>query len=181
MVNVFGMQSATLRDCRGYTSVLKFVGTNDNLTDLAGSCQDQVNDFAALSNAALVTAHGPYSLEPSFVPSYGAQADYRDVEDGLILTWGCVDGQLVRVRIPAPKTAIFLADGRTLNQANALVVTALSHALTGGVGGIAVIASIRTHSPIQTFINGFRKRNRNDRRRIANLTKAADATTPASP
>jgi len=181
MVNVFGMQSATFRDCRGYTSTLKFVGTNDNLADLAGSNQDQITEFAALSNAALVSAHGAFSLEPSFVPSYGATADYRDVEDGLILTWSCVDGQLVRVRIPAPLTAVFLADGRTLNQANGLVVTALNHALTGGVGGIPVIASIRTHSPVNHFINGFRKRDRNDRRRIGNINRAADASTLASP
>ena len=118
--------------------------------------------IAGASNAFLFAASGPYGY---LVPKqYGARADYVDAEDKAVLTFQDNVGALHRFSIPAPKAALFMADGQTVSPTSALVeafITALiTPANSASFGGRA---STFSQAPAG-FIAGQRQRRRTSRR-----------------
>lgn len=81
------------------------------------------------------------------VPTPAASV-YQSVMDRAALLFLCVDNTLAQVIIPAPNLGIFLADGETIDPANALVV-ALVAAILG-------VLTNQNASPAASFVAGYR-------------------------
>ncbi len=132
----------------------------------------------AASNANWEGASGPYSFVS--VPAYGTASTYQDVEDKATLSYLGGSGTLHKLSVPAPKSAIFLADAETVNKANALVaaITAAMILVSGTAfvsdrGGIAYTAT--------PFIGGMRTRRRFQRRRGVTLPLNRKSPGPGGP
>jgi len=165
------VQSYSFRDAKGNTSRLSLffesgTGTTAQLqsTGLAISA-----DLGNLSNAAVYKAIGPYTNAAASV-AYGNVATYEDVEDKAILTFDTTTGALHRYQIPAPISALFLADGETVDPANAnlkqlvadmLVATYLG---TAPAAGAVVHTVSRDNLHLADFIGGTRIRRKLHRR-----------------
>ncbi len=107
--------------------------------------------IAAISNAGRLDAWSATPLGPS---GAAVAAVYESVGDYALLSWRCVDGTITTVKVFAPKTAIFLADGMTVDITNAGVA-----ALSFQVIGSELSAS---GSPAATFLGGIRRRYTRD-------------------
>lgn len=103
-------------------------------------------DLLALSNAALQREfEGPVTVNGSPTPANSA---YPNVADYAVLVY--TDGtDLVYITLPAPQSAIFLADGETVDP------TAIA-VLTGHVIGTVTTAS---GSAVTSYVGGFRRRS----------------------
>ena len=142
-------QSYTFRDARGFTGTVKVwihqtgVPANDRSV---GSALAPL--LAALSNANLESARGPYTTPASAV-GYGTQADYGSIEDKAVLSFEDTAGGLHRMKIPAPKAGIFLTDGMTVDNGNtdvaALITDVIAELVTKeGLAFIGMPAGLRT-------------------------------------
>lgn len=148
-------QSVTYRDDKGQTaSVRMFVAAADEATALTDA-QTIITAMNALTNAANDGARGAYTSSPT-VHSYGANAEYETVEDKAQLSFQTSTGAIHRYQVPAPKTAIFLADGETVDPANGLVTTFAAAVVAAGAS--------RDGAAISTFIGGIRVRRKFQRK-----------------
>ncbi len=105
-------------------------------------------DLAALSNAAQNQRRGPSTTADT--GAAGANATYPNVEDKAVLVFKGAGGSTHRYSVPAPKAAIFLTDGETVDPANGLVMAVVADILADAVdaGGAALVS----------FSRGFRRR-----------------------
>lgn len=148
-------QSATYRDDKGQTATVRFFVTAADEAAALTSAQAIVTALSALTNAAFDGARGAYTSVPA-AHAYGANATFESVEDKAMLTFQTEVGSMHRYQVPAPKEAIMLADGETVNPANGLVA-AFAAAL--GAGGAS-----RDGVAISDYIGGIRIRRRFQRR-----------------
>lgn len=170
-----GPQSYTWRDAKGQTARTRFFVLNDGTTfadaeSAAGAVRAAI---AGLSNAALQGGNG-FDSE-ALLPSYGTNAVYEDVEDKAVMTFLDDKGNVHRYQIPAPKTAIFTADGQTVDSANAAVVTYVTAMkATTGTAGIGS----RSLRQLTVFVGGVRQR-RKTIRKMSIFTLSAKLDEPA--
>jgi hypothetical protein len=161
-------QSFSYRDWRGRTahgahwlSAADLPTATTDATAVAGA-------VSTVSNAALISANGPYS-SPYAPASYGNNTVYPDVEDQAVLFFATAGGGRARFAVFAPKTTMFLADGETVNSAQA-GVAALITALNG-------VFCRPGPDLFSSYIGGRRMRSRNFRRR--NVFTLTPTGTPA--
>jgi len=148
-------QTVTFRDDKGQTATTRFFVTAADEDTANPLAQDIVDAMAALTNASLDSASGAYTRPPA-PHTYGANAQYERIEDKAVLVYQTEAGQLHRYRIPAPKIAIFLADGETVDTGNADVGTLNDAMLAAACSGDGVA--------IDTFIGGVLGRSKMQRR-----------------
>lgn len=148
-------QSFQYRDSKGQTAGVRMFINNAVFADAKTAAGTIENAISALTNAALQSAKGP-DTEPVAASSYGTTAVYATVEDKAVMTFVSSVGSLHRYRIPAPKTAIFLTDGETVDPANGLVAT-FTAAMIGN-------ASSRDGALLTAFLGGQRDRVPTQRR-----------------
>lgn len=162
------LQTATFRDARGFTATTRFFVTGADSAGLATAAQAVLTPMAALSTLAFQSSHGPDSTPPNEA-LYPTPATYSDVEDKAVFVFQTAAGGFHRYRIPGPKSAIFLADGRTVDPANALVVAYAA----------AVIANVvdADGNAVAFGPTGSRTRSRT-KRKLGSLTKNPQLTTP---
>lgn len=163
-------EAFTYRDDKGNTARVSYFVTDSTLALAATDMSNLAPLQLALTNAVLATAKGPYTTSPA-AAGYGANADFEACEDKAVMTFVTSTGALHRYQIPAPKSAIFLADGETVDPANTDVA-----AYTAGV--IANKVSSRDGALITAFIGGTRARRKLNRR-LNIYTKNPQLTTPA--
>jgi hypothetical protein len=163
-------QAFTYRDDKGNVARVSMFVTAADLAAAAAAMTTLQPLQTALSNCVLVNAKGPYTTSPA-AAGYGANAEYETVEDKAVMTFVTASGALHRYQIPAPKSALFLADGETIDPANATVA-----AYTAGV--IAQLVSSRDGSDITAYIGGVRIR-RKLQKRTNIYTLAPNLTIPA--
>lgn len=153
------------RDARGNTSRLK-VNIGDathaaTVTDLG----TLVTHLGAVTNASVVSG-----LDPRGNFTYGTNAEFPNVEDGAQLVFKDDVGTIHRFKIPAPKIAIFLDDGDTVDPGNAAVI-----ALVGDFQTF-VYANDLSDNPL-TYVGGIRLRHK-ARRRLNIFVKNPALTGP---
>lgn len=186
MVNIIQRSSVSLRDQKGHVGKVSFFQEWDQA--VAGADHDARNQagnviaaLTAMSNAAWVGATGIYSplQEPNL---YGTSAVYSSAEDKARLVYLAVDDDIAPVEIafmtyeiPAPKAAIFYADGETVNGAQALVAAFTAAIQTAGVGGNIVVT--RTGLLPGAFVGGYRVR-RKAQRKITVWVKSPNLDEP---
>lgn len=155
-----GTQAWSFADAKGRVGRVQMWVTYGNLTDAATKVTALDGAIIGLSNGNAYRSGG---VVGSFdgPPGYGATAVYEDAEDKAVMTFQDAMGAIHRYSIPAPKQAIFLADGETVNPANALV-TAFTGAMTAASG--TAFVSSRSQIALTVFLGGFRQKRRMQRR-----------------
>lgn len=155
------------RDAKGDTSRLTVLVGGADEAGVEANYTTLRNHVEAISNCGVNDDNNPVPLIP-----YGVQAVYENVEDGALLTFqDPTNGSLHRYKIPAPKAAIFLADGETVNQAQADIVSLISDFET------FVYGAYLAPSPL-TYLAGVRVR-RKMHRRMTIFTKSGNLDEPA--
>lgn len=98
----------------------------------------------ALSNASVVEF-----WESVITPGAPAPValTYQSVVNRAVFAFACADGTLYNVIVPAPSASIFMADGVTVNPADANVVAFVAAA-------IAAPLCNNAGSPVTAFVNG---------------------------
>jgi hypothetical protein len=150
------------RDAKGQTSSTRWFVGGDGPAPVDLITQDLAITVALppLSNCAVQSVHGLVENQAT-KPTYGAAAEFDDVEDKAVFTFSTDSGSFHRVSVPAPKAAIFLADKETVDPANGLVAT-----FVAAITGISTTAytSDRNGVRITTFVGGQRIRRRTQRK-----------------
>jgi len=155
----FGKQSFTFRDVRGYSAVMHFVLGSDTAGDLTTYAATLPALLNACSNAVIVSAIGPYSLEST--GGYGTNSEYPNAVDKADVVMQAADSTLHKMGIPAPiLTANFFADGETVD-VSATALAALIAALTGATSHAV---APRSHAPFTLGVGGMRIRTKNRRK-----------------
>jgi hypothetical protein len=155
----FGKQSFTLRDVRGYSATMHLVLGSDTAADLTTYAATLPALINAVSNAVIVSAIGPYSLEST--GAYGTNSEYANAVDKAELVMQASDNTLHKVGIPAPiLDSVFYADGETVDP-SATELAALITALTGATSHAV---APRSHAPFNAALGGMRIRVKNRRR-----------------
>lgn len=174
MANVVSRVGFSYRDVKGFSQTVRVFVSFDNTADGIALMNSLVAPISGLSNAAFNGGQGiGLAIPSSFL--YGANAIFSTIEDKAIFTFGDTSGALHRWQIPAPKDAIFLADGETVDPANGLVVSFVTAFTTAGAGPSFV--SSRAGQQITHFAGGIRIRRR-IRRRINIFTLDPTLTGP---
>lgn len=110
--------------------------------------------------AAAIQAASQAGLETSWESVLGAPVgaaavgNYQSVKMAAQLTYQTATGSILKVTLPAPAIGVFLADKRTIDPANALVIAlnaAVIGALSDGAGNAAV-----------SYLGGLLQPSRND-------------------
>lgn len=115
-------QSWTFRDDKGQTATTRmFIKAGADAVAQEASAVAVKNALIGLSNAAIQSATGP-DTEQSIARVYGANADFETVEDKAVFVYETAAGSIHKYQVPAPKAAIFLSDGETIDFTNALVI-----------------------------------------------------------
>jgi hypothetical protein len=176
-------QSFGFRDSKGQTASLRVYMISGADSDANYTQEARIaTDLAALTNAVVETAKGPYTKAPVAV-GYGAAATYEDVEDKAVMTFATGFGAIHRFEIPAPLSAIFMADGETVDPTNVNVKHLVADMINSTYSGTAPNADITTaHSDrngqaLTTWYGGVRAR-RKMRRRVNIFTKNPALTGP---
>jgi hypothetical protein len=105
-------------DAFGYRTITKLV------TD--GGAATVEPSLEALSNAATTQF---WESPITFTTNTPVAAQYQSTSDKCVMIFLCADLTNYAVIVPAPKLSIFLADGETVDQANADVIAFVSAAL----------------------------------------------------
>lgn len=166
MPNIVSLFSVNFRDVKGFSSTNKFFGSYDTPDDGATLYTAVKNGFAGISNAVYNGGIG-VSVVPSKPTLYGSNLEFSTIEDKAIFTFVDTAGSIHRWQVPAPKDAIFLADGETVDPANGLVV-AFVNAITTATAGPSFVCS-RAGIEVNFFAAGVRIR-RKIRRKITIFT-----------
>lgn len=166
MAIVQGRQTYAFRDAKGQTARMAVYITYDNAEaapDAYSVAHNLSGAITAATNAALIGATGPFSL--ALPSAYGDRADYVDAEDKAIIVVQSSGGTLHRFAIPAPKAAVFMADGQTVSPSSGLV-TAFVTALATPTGSAYVSdrTGVGYGSGSAGFVGGYRTRRRMSRR-----------------
>lgn len=152
-------------DAKGQQCRTKHYMTGNSYTDQATTLGNLQSAISAISNAANFSAPGVGGF-PTHSGEYGTQATYGSVTDKAVMTFIDADGNIHRMTIPAPKAAIFLADGITVDTGNSDVSTyvtlitndaAANHFVStrGGKGFTSFAGGLRTKKPNQRKMSIF--------------------------
>jgi hypothetical protein len=116
---------------------------------------------------------------------YGSSGNYDDAEDSAVLSFATANGTVGRISIPAPKSAIFLADLMTVNPAQtdvaAFVTAVTSGAVLDPVSSVTIsgwYGSTKSGAYYATLLGGLRVRRRT-RRKMNIWIKDPTVTIPA--
>ena len=160
-------QSITYRDSKGNTGSVRFF-LDPGAASVAAVAQNGANirvAINALTNAALVGSKGPDTTNANAV-AYGASGAYENIEDKATFTFADAVGTLHRYQVPAPKSAIFMADGETIDNTNGAVKLFVADMINATYGGTAPDASqtkaavSRSDQALVTFVGGIRQRRK---------------------
>jgi hypothetical protein len=105
-------QSYSLRDARGRVGWIKTYINWATLAGAAGQGSALAGVLPGATNAALQSARGPYTTAPT-APTYGAALQWAGIDDVVRLFMRTAAGTIFKFDIPAPRSAMFLADGET--------------------------------------------------------------------
>jgi len=137
------LESITWRDVKGNTATTRFylADTGTAITQAAAG-QAILNAMLALSNAAFQTARGPLTNVARQVV-YGTAAQFLSVEDKATFTFSAADGSIHRIKVPAPKIALFEVDQETIDNSQSDVATFITAFLANAVtaAGAALITN----------------------------------------
>jgi hypothetical protein len=158
--------SYAFRDAKGQVATMRVRIGGATEAAVTASAATLKGHLAAVTNASVRSVQ-----EDPPVVVYGTAATYQDVEDKVEMVWQQPStGAIHRYKIPAPLTAIFLADGETPNPGNAAYAAVITDF------GTFVYGTILDTGPLQ-YLGGIRTRSRFQRR--ANLlTKDPTLTNP---
>jgi hypothetical protein len=174
MPNTIVLQPLSFVDARGDKSVMKFFISYDTVANGSTLVGSLASALAGVTNSAQNGGSGLGALPP--VPgTLGTQATYGSIEDKLVLTFVDSAGNLHRWQVPAPKSALFLADQETADSANAALTTLVNVLINAGSHPYFV--SSRHGEAMQTFAGGVRIR-RKLRRRKSIFTRNPTETGP---
>jgi hypothetical protein len=160
--------SITFRDDKGQTSSMKFNMSTDETNDLAALALGQtaiVEAVTDLTNAAIQGGSGP-GPAPVGPVTYGANAEYESIETKLRMTFTTQNGSYHSYEIPAPKVAVFMADGETVNRTHGDVATFIA-VMTNG------LVTSKDGAPVLYFQGGFLVRRKIQRKFNVNTLSPA--------
>lgn len=159
--------SWTFRDDKGQTARMRALLGGASIAAIDADANTFDTHLQAVSNAFVSRVDSP-----TINHTYGTNADYETVEDKAQLTFTDPDGLLHRFQVAAPKSAIFLSDGETVDPANSDIV-----ALVGDFGSFVYGRSTDV-SPL-VFVGGVRIRRKLKRKfNIFTLTPQLAAQEP---
>lgn len=180
-------QSLTLRDAKGRTSSVRFfvnlnIGT-PTLDDATTQIDLILNAIAVqgtagtkLTNAASQAAHGIVGFVGSVQYGLGGAAnEYGDIRQKAVMVFQDAAGKFHRYAIPAPRSAIFLADGVTVNPAQTQVA-AFNAAVIGNTNGAAM--SDIYGNVMKSFVGGYFQDRKARRASVLRLTPQLTAQIP---
>jgi len=161
MANFLVKESTNWVDAKGHYAHIRFYASLDSNNDGSALLSAFVTETEAITNAVY---NGGLGVGNGIqIPgTYGVQADYGSAEDKALFTFVDSGGNIHRYQVPAPKAAIFYADGETVNPANGLVA-AWVNVMTNFAANAYFISS-RDGEPLSTFVGGIRLRRRMQRR-----------------
>jgi hypothetical protein len=164
------------RDSKGQTARVKgYINTSSAFPDAAALVTAMTAALQGLSNAVLYAVYAIDGNAGAFV-QYGASAVYENVEDKAKFVFQDVVGRLMRFEVPAPKTAIFLSDGETVNPANGLAAAFITAVTTSS--GTANMVN-KSAGVVNDYVGGLRIRRKYQRRgNIFTLTPQLTAGIP---
>lgn len=118
-------QTATYRDAKGNTSVVKFFVTAADAATASTDAQAVLTAMDALTNCHRDSSKGAFTSQPgnSVTPARIATEKYETVEDKALLSYEIAAGSIHRYMIPGPKIALFLNDDQTVDSTNAALGT----------------------------------------------------------
>lgn len=179
MTLVLGKYGVGVRDARGQVGKMGgfYLYNNDTGVHRGGAAAQAdaiATALSAMTNGAVVTRSG--LISDKFNPQqYGTNAEYPNVEDKAVLTFMSASFQLVRISIPAPLLAIFLADGETVDPSNGLLATLKTALFANDAGGGGACSD--AGSFLIAFVAGTRTRRR-FQRKLTIWQKDAPLTSP---
>jgi hypothetical protein len=142
------------RDARGRTARLTVIIGAATPALIETDAATLLGHLAAITNAHVYEVDDPAPVNHH---TYGGAANYLDVEDKAVLTWTDPVGNTHRYKVPAPITAIFLANQNTVNPANAAMVSLISDFETFVYGNYDDLAPL-------FFVGGIRGRTKVQRK-----------------
>ena len=149
----FGM---VFRDSRGFLYTVRFYTLADDAPTAAAQATAFAAAFESLSNADFEKGTGCL-LVPQVPASRGGLGTYASGTMKAVLVWQDEYGDVHRYRLPAPSSAIFLADGITINQAYGPMATALAAFVSQHIGG-------RSNVAVSDFLGGYLRAGKQRRR-----------------
>ena len=130
--------------------------------------RDAVGTFlAALSNASL--SKSTVYLETFYTrvgPTKAGQ--YPNVEDKALLDFDIINGNKLRMQIPAPKDLVFMSDQETVNKAQTNVADLITDATS--VDGNGTYWVDQDGDKVQEYNFGYRRRTRSRREKPGRYT-----------
>lgn len=114
-------QTLTFRDSSGRLARMRY-NVNAATAALQFTASAAIKTaILPLTNCAFQSSRGPVTDPPTEVV-YGTNADFPSAEDKAVFTFQTAAGAIHRFQVPAPKAAIFQADGQTVDPTNTDVV-----------------------------------------------------------
>jgi hypothetical protein len=161
-------------DAKGQKANTRFYTTSDSAVHYANFLGATQPLFSALTNAAFYNAPGAIGFVAS-VGTYGVAADYQDITLKAMLMFVDTKGNIHRLKVPSPKRSIFMADGVTVDPANAGVIALVAGLITGTAG--PTNATDRDGNGYTKFVGGLLQKTP-QRRRINLFTLNPAETGP---
>jgi|SRR5438105_4476997 len=158
--------SYTFRDAKGATARVSLY-----INQGGGASVPAVSAQIAAALAGLTNAHVTDPMAAPGVVVYGGTGTYQDIEDKAVISLADGFGKLHRYQVPAPLASLFLADGETVDSANAALATLLAVFAGGNIVD-------RGGTQVAQFVGGVRQRRR-VHRKINIFTKNPLLTGPA--
>jgi len=147
----------TVRDAKGQEAAITYWVVEADIAAAATSSINIRNAMAPVMEGAIVgfSSPGQDAVTPL---AYGVHASqYFTAKDKARLLFSDTAGGFHRYDVPTPKAASFLADGETVNVAEANMAALIAAMLASHACG-------RNAFPLTRFIGGIRARRRTDRR-----------------
>lgn len=144
----------SFRDSKGQIAKMKVIVGAATVAACFTNLGTLENHLRAISNAAMWDS---LDSNKSDKEVYGTTAQYADVEDKAVLTYKDAVGGLHRFQVAAPKSAIFLADGETVDSSQTDVAAVNTDMNTFVYGFFTDTAPL-------TFVGGTRVRRKAIRR-----------------
>lgn len=111
-------QTLSFRDAKGQTSTMRLWIVNATAAGALAAGQAVYNAVIALTNADPGPAKGAYNTAPA-PNTYGADHQYKNIEDKALLTFQTSTGAIHRYQLPAPLVELFMEDEETVKTPDA--------------------------------------------------------------
>lgn len=153
-------QSYNYRDDKGQTGSVRMFIIADTQADAEPLASDIADAIDAMTNAHHDSSIGAFTSVAGDI-TRGTDALYERIEDKAVMEFRTTAGAVHKYQIPAPKGAIFMTDGETVDQTNGLVTTFVTAMLAGAgsrdgvalgrfVGGVLGRVPLRRKFSIET-------------------------------